>query len=178
MSSSNGNVSRVIDPFVWGIHRSPVDSPHKGQWRGALMLSLIWASINDWRNNREAGDLRRHRAHYDVIVIQNGCYGADKNAFPWMKITVCWFKFHWNPFLWRHLTISQHWFRWWLGACSAPSHYLNQYRPSSLTHKCVILPQWVTPRYGCLQWLMVGSDTLAKLHFRNHNRLVKMSDYA
>ena len=28
-------------PFVRGIHRSPVDSPDKGQWRGALMLSLI-----------------------------------------------------------------------------------------------------------------------------------------
>ena len=22
-----------------------------------------------WKNNRETGDLRRHRAHYDVIVI-------------------------------------------------------------------------------------------------------------
>ena len=30
-------------PFVWGIHRSPVNSPHKGQWRGALMFSLICA---------------------------------------------------------------------------------------------------------------------------------------
>ena len=30
-------------PFDWGIHRWPVNSPHKGQWRGALMFSLIWA---------------------------------------------------------------------------------------------------------------------------------------
>ena len=29
-------------PFVRGIHRSLVNSPHKGQWRGALMFSLIW----------------------------------------------------------------------------------------------------------------------------------------
>ena len=29
-------------PFVWEIHRSLVNSPHKGQWRGALMFSLIW----------------------------------------------------------------------------------------------------------------------------------------
>ena len=57
-------------PFVWGIHRSPVNSPHKGQWRGALMFSLICAWIKDWVNNREAGDLRRHRAHYDVIVMR------------------------------------------------------------------------------------------------------------
>ena len=42
---------------------------HKGQWRGALMFSLICVWIDGWVNNREAGDLRRHRAHYDVIVM-------------------------------------------------------------------------------------------------------------
>ena len=47
----------------------PVNSPHKGQWRRALMFSLIYAWIKDWVNNREAGDLRRHRGHYDVIVM-------------------------------------------------------------------------------------------------------------
>ena len=56
-------------PFVRGIHRSPVNSPHKGQWRGALMFSLICVWINDWVSNREAGDLRRYRAHYDVTVM-------------------------------------------------------------------------------------------------------------
>ena len=48
---------------------SPVNSPHKGQWRGALMFSLIFAWWNGWVNNREAGDLRRHHSHYDVTVI-------------------------------------------------------------------------------------------------------------
>ena len=56
-------------PFVWGIHRSPVNSLHKSQWRGALVFSLIYARINGWVNNREAGDLWRHRAHCDVIVM-------------------------------------------------------------------------------------------------------------
>ena len=56
-------------PFVWGVHRSPVNSPHKGQWRGALMFSLISVRINSWENNGETGDLRRHRGHYDVIVM-------------------------------------------------------------------------------------------------------------
>ena len=32
-------------PFVRGIHRSPVNSPHKGQWRGAVTFSLICAWI-------------------------------------------------------------------------------------------------------------------------------------
>ena len=52
-----------------GIHRWPVNSPQKGQWRGALMFSLICAWINVWVNNREAGDLRRRRAHYEVIIM-------------------------------------------------------------------------------------------------------------
>ena len=56
-------------PFVREIHRSPVNFPHKGQWHGALMFSFICARINGWKNNREAGDLRRYRAHYDVIVM-------------------------------------------------------------------------------------------------------------
>ena len=55
-------------PFVRGIHRWPVDSRHKGQWR-ALMFSWICTWTNGWANNRDAGDLRRHRAHYDVIVM-------------------------------------------------------------------------------------------------------------
>ena len=55
-------------PFVRGIHRSPVNSPHKGRWRGALMFSLICVWINGRVNNLEAGDLRRYRAHYDVII--------------------------------------------------------------------------------------------------------------
>ena len=60
-------------PFVRGIHRSPVTSQHKGQWRGALMFSLICVWINGWVNNREAGDLRRYRAHYDVTVMTWKC---------------------------------------------------------------------------------------------------------
>ena len=56
-------------PFVRGIPRSPVNSPHKGQWRGALMISLICVWINGWVNNREAGDLRRYRVYYDVTNV-------------------------------------------------------------------------------------------------------------
>ena len=68
MTSSNGNVFLRYWPFVRGIHRSPVNSPHKGQWRGALTF-LICAWINGWVNNREAGDFRRHHAHYVVTVM-------------------------------------------------------------------------------------------------------------
>ena len=56
-------------PFVWGSLPVPVNSPNKGQCPGALMFSLIRVWINGWVNNREAGDLRRHRGHYDVSVM-------------------------------------------------------------------------------------------------------------
>ena len=45
------------------------DSAHKDQWRGALMFSVICAWRNGWVYNGETGDLRPHRAHYDVIVM-------------------------------------------------------------------------------------------------------------
>ena len=56
-------------PFVREIYSSPVNSPHKGQRRGALMFSLICVWINGWVNTGEGGDLRRYRAHYDVTVM-------------------------------------------------------------------------------------------------------------
>ena len=68
MTSSNGNIFRVTGPLC-GESPVPVNFPHKGQWRGALMFSLISAWINGWVNNGEAGDLRRHRGHYDVNVM-------------------------------------------------------------------------------------------------------------
>ena len=78
-------------PFVRGIHRSPVNSPHKGQWRGALMLSLICAWINGWVSTRDAGDLRRHRLNYDVIVMTwigmefIHCENNIDQKFPWFS---------------------------------------------------------------------------------------------
>ena len=55
--------------FMRWIHRSPVNSPHKGQWRGVSIFSLIYAWTNGWVNNRDSGDMRRHRAHYVVNVM-------------------------------------------------------------------------------------------------------------
>ena len=67
-------------PFVRGIHRSPVNSPHKGQWRGALMFSLICVWINGWVNNHEAGDLRRYRVHYDVTVMYCVAFCSNRST--------------------------------------------------------------------------------------------------
>ena len=77
-------------PFVRGIHRWPVNSPHKGQWRRALMFSLIFVWINDSVNTREAGDLRHHRAYYDVTVmnISPGCF--------YLRMKICFSTFNYN----------------------------------------------------------------------------------
>ena len=79
-------------PFVWGIHRSPVNSPHKGQWRGALIFSLI----NGWANNREAGDLRRYRAHYDVTVMVTRLRWCTLNRPCWFTVTD--WLLHWRVY--------------------------------------------------------------------------------
>ena len=97
-------------PFVRGIHRSPVNSPHKGQWRGALMSSLICVWINGWVNNREASDLRRYRALCDVTVM-TGLKGSvvlfrnfwwkrfniwvqPTNVLPWCKKYIKTWQWH------------------------------------------------------------------------------------
>ena len=49
------------------------------------------------------------------------------NAFSWMKMLEFRLRFHWSLFLRVQLTIIQHWFRKWLGAGQATSHYLNQW---------------------------------------------------
>ena len=69
MTSWNGNIFRVAG-HLCGKFTGPRWIPHKGQWRGTLMFSLICVWISSWVNSREAGDLRRHRTHYGVIVMQ------------------------------------------------------------------------------------------------------------
>ena len=79
MTSSNGTIFRVTGPLC-GELTGPGDFPHKGQWHGALMFSLICAWIDDLVNNREAGDLRRHRGHYVVNVMVINAVGM----FAWL----------------------------------------------------------------------------------------------
>ena len=73
---------------------SRVNSPHKGQWRGALMFSSICAWINGWINNREVGDLRRNRAHYDVTVMLKQTQCSQR---WWITITKVRLVKLWRP---------------------------------------------------------------------------------
>ena len=87
--------------FERGIHRSSMNSPHKGQWRGALMFSMICA----WVNNREAGDLGHYRAYDDVTVM--------KIIFPSTgihMIKIRMLKDHLNT--WEQSLIDLRWLYW------------------------------------------------------------------
>ena len=125
-------------PFVRGIHRYPVNSPHKGQWRGALMFPFICVGINGWIYNREAGDLRRYCAHYDVSVmiytsVNLAVIGSDndglwpvpmwlianwvtRNTFKKNLIPNTWVFIHKNIFCKYRLQIDGHFVlitKWW-----------------------------------------------------------------
>ena len=68
MTSSNGNIFRVTSPFFGEFtgHRwIPLTKASDAE-----LWWVLWSELNNgWVNNREAGDLRRHRAHDDVIVM-------------------------------------------------------------------------------------------------------------
>ena len=110
-------------PFVRGIHRSLVNSPHKGQWRGALMFSLTCTRVNGWVNNGEAGDLRRKRARYDVTLM---CWPAKVNilipedtSFQWVN------SLRPSDIIWRQSGSRLVQLMVW--CLTTPSHYQNQH---------------------------------------------------
>ena len=72
------------------------------QWREALTFSLICAWTNGWANNRDAGDLRRYCAHYDVTVMADNLIAHRKkshcSAVPHCPVFdgfLCSQIFHW-----------------------------------------------------------------------------------
>ena len=80
-------------------------------WRRILLACVITVTLTHW--GRDTMD-----------AISQTTFA---NAFSWMKMFKFLLKFHWSLFLRAQLTIFQHWFRWWLGADQATSHYLNQW---------------------------------------------------
>ena len=107
MTSPNGNIFRVTGHLCGEFtgHWWPVNSPHKGQWRGVLMFSLSCAWINDWVNNREAGGLKRHRAHYDLIVMDINM-SSIKWPLSFLHPMICVCYRWWNSGILRRATPS------------------------------------------------------------------------
>ena len=74
ITSPNGNIFRVIG-HLYGEFTGPGWIPRTKASDAELWFFMICALINGWVNNDEAGDLRHHRAHYDVTVM-------NKNSAP------------------------------------------------------------------------------------------------
>ena len=78
------NQNSASPAFVLGIHRSPVNSPHKGQWRGKCfhLMTSSWIGSNEqfrWflvhrTNSWCASDLR----HHDTRVTSISCPAAAR----------------------------------------------------------------------------------------------------
>ena len=118
MTSPNENISALLALCVRGIHRSPVDSPHKGHWHGALMFSLICAWTNGWANNWDSGDLWRHHAHYYVIVMPS----------DWFRRSVFLENENSERPCFMHICITR---PWWINSSS--SNFIAR------THGCVLV---------------------------------------
>ena len=80
--------------------------------------------------------------HFPLDKIAAISHTTCLNVFSWMKMMEFRLKFHWSLFLWVLLTISEHWFRWWLGTDQATSNYLNQCWPD-YWHICGTRGRWV-----------------------------------
>ena len=83
MTSSNRMIIRVTGPLCGEF----TGHPHKGQWRGFFMFSLSCVWINGWVNNRVAGDLRRHRAHCDVIMMKRDNHTQWRTPQAWLSFS-------------------------------------------------------------------------------------------
>ena len=111
-------------PFVKGINRSLVDSPHKGPVkRKAVPCHDI---IMGYRN-RATRWYQARLTHWGRDKMDAISQTTFSSAFLWMKLLEFLLRFLWNLFLRVQLTIFQHWFRLWLGAVQATNHYLNQW---------------------------------------------------
>ena len=103
MTSSNGNIFRVTGPLC-GEFTGPGEFTAQRPVTRGFDVSFICAWINNWVNNRGAGDLRRHRGHYDVhVMLQGYLAGIDITMMAHERQTVsnqwlidCWFnKLYW-----------------------------------------------------------------------------------
>ena len=131
----------------------PVNSPHKGQWRGTLMFSLIYAWINGWVNNREAGDLRRYRGHYDIIVMICQHWASGNWLIPCGAFDVGAYIIHQKACthfccvaFGRGYSVSAYILSWWRHQVETFSALL------ALCHRCISLTKTSNAELWCFVW--------------------------
>ena len=103
MTSSNANILRVTGLCA---ENTPVTGEFPSQRPVTPSLDFFWSAvwINGWVNSREAGDLRRHGAHYDVIVMMF----PQTHSAPWQELI---YSFGWLPF-WSDSRVASKYLKW------------------------------------------------------------------
>ena len=109
------NIPSLVQVMAW---RRPGDKPLSEPMMVSLLTHICVA--------------RPHLPLGKMAAFPQTIYST---AFSRMRSVVLWLKFHWSLFIRVQLTITQHWFRQWLGAVQATRHYLDQCWPRSLPHK-------------------------------------------
>ena len=118
-----------VTGHLWGEFTGHRWIPAQRPWRGALMFSWICAWINGWVNNGEADDSRRHRAHYDVTVMDSIDWQNRFDTFwrAWELV------YMWSRHLWMETAVPK--------SFGSSAQALNQRKPNNSLKYC-------THRYG------------------------------
>ena len=117
-----------------------IEKPSIGSGNGSLPdstrpLTETKLIRTKWQSSQCIYQGKNESSHKNIFNAlrpkQNGPYSPDdiSNAFSWMKIIEFRLRFHWSLFLRFQFATVQHWFRKWLGADQATSHYLNPWLP-------------------------------------------------
>ena len=144
ITSSNGNIFRVIGHLCGEFTGHRWIPPHKGQWHGALMFSLICAWMNGWVNTLGADDLRRQHAHYDVTVM---CCVVRSRKFTILLncIIACW-TYAVLYDLVNRLISTVMVFNWML--LKVYMYWCVLWKPNAIHSPSKLL----LPRHMCLEW--------------------------
>ena len=98
MTSLNGNIFCVTGHLCGEVTGHRWITRTKASDAEFLIFSLIGAWIHGWLNNREAGDLGRCRAHYDVNVMMYMVIGmyVRYTSMNWDIIDLDMTSLKWN----------------------------------------------------------------------------------
>ena len=102
--------------------------------RKSLLLTInLKIPFSKWRPFCLRLNELTHWGRSQMAAILQTSYSKSVSSMEEFEFEI---KFHWVKWVWFpmvQLTISQHWFRYWIGACSVPSHYPSQWL-SSMKH--------------------------------------------